>query len=200
MTRVMQELAQAAISAYNRTISNGKYKPPFRSCQKRKGSPYSVSPVVAQTATAEPTAQLMSTMAAVSPKIPVLAVDTIIPPQATAQAAFTFAKAGGATGSRNDLAQMLAMGEDIVQSNVAGHEATVNALHELIRAVQSIELDGATLSKAVENYRRKEAVCRGGDNKKEVNIWGSFMETQNRPCRDGLPVRSTSDPKQTPVS
>ena len=122
---------------------------------------YSVSPVVAQTATAEPTAQLMSTMAAVSPKIPVLAVDTIIPPHATAQAASTFAKAGGATGSRNDLAQMLATGEDIVQSNVKGHEATVMALYELIEAVQSIELDGETLTKAVENYQRKRAVSRG---------------------------------------
>ena len=164
VTRAMQELAQEAIAAYNRTISNGRYKTPSGASTNAKNagmSTYSVSPVVAQTAAVEPTAQLMSTMAAVSPKIPVLAVDTIIPPQATAQAASTFAKAGGSAGSRNDLAQMLATGEDIVQSNVAGHEATVNALHELIRAVQSIELDGATLSKAVENYRRKEAVCRG---------------------------------------
>ena len=164
VTRAMQELAEAAISAYNRTISNGKYKTPSGAAKNAKDvgiSPYSVSPVVAQTATAEPTAQLMSTMAAVSPKIPVLVVDTIIPPQATAQAASTFAKAGGATGSRNDLAQMLATGEDIVQSNVKGHEATVMALYELIEAVQSIELDGETLTKAVENYQRKRAVSRG---------------------------------------
>lgn len=164
VTRAMQELAQEAIAAYNRTISNGKYKTPSGAAKTARDvgiSPYSVSPVVAQTATAEPTAQLMSTMAAVSPKIPVLAVDTIIPPQATAQAASTFAKAGGATGSRNDLAQMLAMGEDIVQSNVKGYEATVAVLRQIWEAVLGIELDGETLSKVVDNHRRKEAVMRG---------------------------------------
>lgn len=164
VTRAMQELAQEAIAAYNRTISNGRYKTPSGASTNAKNagmSTYSVSPVVAQTAAVEPTAQLMSTMAAVSPKIPVLAVDTIIPPQATAQAASTFAKAGGATGSRNDLAQMLAIGEDIVQSNVKGHESTNKALYDILSAILNLELDEMAIYKAYNHRARLEAVSRG---------------------------------------
>lgn len=126
-------------------------------------SPYSVSPVVAQTAavaTAEPMAQLMTTMATISPNTPMLAAGTIIPPNATASGASTFARPSASYGG-NDIKQMLAMGDDVVRSNIAGHEATVGVLSQILEAVLNIELDGATLSKAIDSYRRKEAVCRG---------------------------------------
>lgn len=166
VTRAMQELAQAAISAYNRTISNGKYKTPSGASTNAKNagmSTYSVSPVVAQTAavaTAEPMAQLMTTMATISPNTPMLAAGTIIPPNSTTSGASTFARPS-ASYSGNDAKQMLAMGEDVVKSNIAGHEATVDVLSQILEAVLSIELDGETLTKSVERYQRKRAVSRG---------------------------------------
>ena len=52
--------------------------------------------------------------------------------------------------------------EDIIQSNIAGHEATVAVLREILEAILGIEIDGEIISKAVERYNRKMAVVRGG--------------------------------------
>lgn len=52
--------------------------------------------------------------------------------------------------------------EDMIQSNIAGHEATVAILQEILEAILGIEIDGETISKAVERYNRKMAVVRGG--------------------------------------
>lgn len=52
--------------------------------------------------------------------------------------------------------------EDMVQSNIAGHEATVAVLQQILEAVLGIELDGASISRAVDQYNRKMAVVRGG--------------------------------------
>lgn len=52
--------------------------------------------------------------------------------------------------------------EDMIQSNIAGHEATVSVLQQILEAVLGIELDGETLSNAVGNYNKKMAMVRGG--------------------------------------
>lgn len=52
--------------------------------------------------------------------------------------------------------------EDMIQSNIAGHEATVAVLREILEAILGIEIDGEIISKAVERYNRKMAVVRGG--------------------------------------
>lgn len=52
--------------------------------------------------------------------------------------------------------------EDMIQSNIAGHEATVAVLREILEAILGIEIDGEIISKAYENYQRKMAVVRGG--------------------------------------
>lgn len=52
--------------------------------------------------------------------------------------------------------------EDMVGSQVAGFEAVVSVLREILEAILGIEIDGETLAKAVENYQRKMAVVRGG--------------------------------------
>lgn len=52
--------------------------------------------------------------------------------------------------------------EDMIQSNIAGHEATVEVLREILEAILGIEIDGEIISKAVERYNRKMAVVRGG--------------------------------------
>lgn len=51
--------------------------------------------------------------------------------------------------------------EDVVQSNIAGHEATVAILQQILEAVLGIEIDGETISKAVDRYNRKMAVIKG---------------------------------------
>ena len=52
--------------------------------------------------------------------------------------------------------------EDMMQSNIAGHEATVALLQQILEAVLGIEIDGETISNAVNNYNRKMAIVRGG--------------------------------------
>lgn len=52
--------------------------------------------------------------------------------------------------------------EDMVGSQVAGFEAVISVLREILEAILGIEIDGETLAKAVESYQRKMAVVRGG--------------------------------------
>ena len=52
--------------------------------------------------------------------------------------------------------------EDMMRSNMAGQEATITVLQQILEAVLGIELDGETLSNAVNNYNRKMAIVRGG--------------------------------------
>ena len=52
--------------------------------------------------------------------------------------------------------------EDLVRSNLAGHEATVAVLQQILGAVLGIELDGEAISRAVSSYNRKMTVVRGG--------------------------------------
>lgn len=163
----MRELAEEAIAAYNRTITNGRYKTPSGASTSSRGagiSPYSVSAVSAVpmavseiTPAADPGATLLSTM---SRTTPLLASGTIIPPNATTSGASTFATASASTFAHTPHA-IAALADDMVKSNVAGHEATVGVLSQILEAVLGIELDGETLSRAVDNYRRKEAVSRG---------------------------------------
>ena len=52
--------------------------------------------------------------------------------------------------------------EDMVGSQVAGFEAVVSVLREILEAILGIEIDGETLAKAVESYQHKMAIVRGG--------------------------------------
>ena len=52
--------------------------------------------------------------------------------------------------------------EDMIQSNLAGHEATIAVLQQILEAVLGIELDGETISRAINSYNRKMAVVQGG--------------------------------------
>lgn len=55
----------------------------------------------------------------------------------------------------------LAMG-DFIDSNVAGHEATVTVLRELLEAVRGICIEDDMLAGAVSRYQQKMAVVNGG--------------------------------------
>lgn len=51
--------------------------------------------------------------------------------------------------------------EDIMQSNMAGHEATIAVLQQILEAVLGIELDGETITRAVNTYNKKMAIVKG---------------------------------------
>ena len=52
--------------------------------------------------------------------------------------------------------------EDMIRSNLAGHEATVAVLREILAAVLGIEIGDSVIGEAVERYNREMAVIRGG--------------------------------------
>ena len=52
--------------------------------------------------------------------------------------------------------------EDMVKSNMAGHEATVSVLREILEAVLGIEIGDDIIGRAAIRYNRKMAVVRGG--------------------------------------
>ena len=96
--------------------------------------------------------------------VPYLAKGSVIPPNAPFLAMLGDQRHG--TNVEAPLAtiqEAVAMVmEDYIQSNLAGHEATVAVLQQILEAVLGIELDGETISNAVNNYNRKMAVVRGG--------------------------------------
>lgn len=108
-------------------------------------------------------ASAASTYAA-TPDVPYLAKGAVIPANAPFLAVLGDQRHGTnieAPLSTIQEAVALVM-EDMVQSNLAGHEATVAVLQQILEAVLGIELDGEALSNAVNNYNRKMAVVRGG--------------------------------------
>ncbi len=98
-----------------------------------------------------------------APQIPYLAKGAVIPPNAPFLAMLGDQKHG------TNIEAPASLIRKIVQEEINGTaraisqvgEAVIRNQKELIEAVYGIELDGETLSKAVYNYRRKEAVMRG---------------------------------------
>lgn len=158
----MRELAEEAIAAYNRTITNGRYKTPSGASTSSRNagiSPYSVSTVSAETmtlSTITPAADMGIALAStLSAATPLLASGTIVPPQATTSGAVTFARASNSR-TAVDLNQA-----EVVNAISSVGAAVLQNQVELIEAIYGIELDGEMLSKAIDRYRRKEAVSRG---------------------------------------
>ena len=52
--------------------------------------------------------------------------------------------------------------EDYISANMAGHQATVGVLREILEAVMGITIGDEVISAAVQRYDRKMAVVRGG--------------------------------------
>ena len=52
--------------------------------------------------------------------------------------------------------------QDMNAGNMAGHEATVAVLQEILQAVLGIEIGDETIAKATSRYQQKLAVMRGG--------------------------------------
>lgn len=96
-----------------------------------------------------------------TPKIPYLAKGAVIPPNAPFLAMLGDQKHG------TNIEAPLSTIEEAVERVMSRHgntsdERVIVLLSQILEAVLGIEIDGATLSKAIDNYRRKEAVMRGG--------------------------------------
>ena len=94
------------------------------------------------------------------PKIPYLAKGAVIPPNAPFLAMLGDQKSG------TNIEAPLSTIEEAVERVMSRHsgssdERVIVLLSQILEAVLGIEIDGATLSKAIDNYRRKEAVMRG---------------------------------------
>ena len=95
-----------------------------------------------------------------APKIPYLAKGAVIPPNAPFLAMLGDQKRG------TNIEAPLSTIEEAVERVMSRHgntsdERVIVLLSQILEAVLGIEIDGATLSKAIDNYRRKEAVMRG---------------------------------------
>ena len=51
--------------------------------------------------------------------------------------------------------------QDSIRSNLAGHEATVEVLRQILGAVLGIRIGDDTIAQAVNRYEQKMAVVRG---------------------------------------
>lgn len=95
--------------------------------------------------------------------VPYLASGAVIPPNAPFMAVLGDQRHGKnieAPLSTIQEAVAIVM-EDMVQSNIAGHEATVSVLQAILEAVNAIDTSDERYANAVDAYRRKVSVARG---------------------------------------
>ena len=98
------------------------------------------------------------------PKIPMLAEGAVIPPNHK-----FLAMLGDQPHGTNIEAPLETIQEavasvmaDFHAGNMAGHEATVAVLKEILEAVLGIEIGDSVIGEAYERYRRKMAIAKGG--------------------------------------
>lgn len=95
-----------------------------------------------------------------APQIPYLAKGAVIPPNAPFLAMLGDQKSG--TNIEAPLSTIEDAVERVMRRNSGiSDERIISLLSQLLEAVLNIEIDGEMLSKAIDNYRRKEAVSRG---------------------------------------
>lgn len=95
-----------------------------------------------------------------APQIPYLAKGAVIPPNAPFLAMLGDQKHG--TNIEAPLATIEKAVENVLRRNSGmSDERIIVLLSQILEAILGIEIDGETLSRAIDNYRRKEAVSRG---------------------------------------
>lgn len=99
-----------------------------------------------------------------APQIPYLAKGAVLPPNKPFMAVV-----GDQTHGTNVEAPLTTIQEavaivmeDMIRSNIAGHEATVAVLREILEAVLGIHIGDDVIGQAVARYNAKMAVIRGG--------------------------------------
>lgn len=160
--RTAQSVASAIenlVAGFNRvvqSVSSGYQK--VQSSYSRATSSASAVSVKSQ-----PTAAY-SAMYYPTAEIPMLARGAVIPPNHKFLAVLGDQRTGTNIEAPLETIQeaVALVMEDVIQSNLAGHEATLEILRQILEAILGIELDGETLSRAIEGYNRKMAAARGG--------------------------------------
>ena len=95
-----------------------------------------------------------------APQIPYLAKGAVIPPNAPFLAMLGDQKHG--TNIEAPLATIEKAVENVLRRNSSmSDERIIVLLSQILEAILGIELDGEMISRAIDNYRRKEAVSRG---------------------------------------
>jgi phage-related protein len=99
-----------------------------------------------------------------APKIPYLANGAVIPPNAPFMAVLGDQRHGTNIEAPLSTIQeaVAAVMSDFHAGNMAGHEATVAVLKEILEAVLGIEIGDSVIGEAYERYRRKMAIVKGG--------------------------------------
>lgn len=100
-----------------------------------------------------------------APQIPYLAKGAVIPPNAPFAAILGDQRHGTNIEAPLSTIQeaVAVVMEDMVKSNIAGHEATVAVLKEILEAILGIEIGDDTIGQAVARYNAKMAIIRGGN-------------------------------------
>lgn len=100
----------------------------------------------------------------VSPKIPFLAKGAVLPANRPFMAVVGDQRHGTNIEAPLTTIQeaMALVMEDYTNANMAGHDATVQVLRELLAAVLGIRIGDEAIAGAVDRYNRKMAVVRGG--------------------------------------
>lgn len=97
--------------------------------------------------------------------LPMLAEGAVIPPNAPFAAILGDQRHGTNIEAPLSTIQeaVAVVMEDMVKSNIAGHEATVAVLKEILEAILGIEIGDDTIGQAVARYNAKMAIIRGGN-------------------------------------
>ncbi len=123
---------------------------------------FSLSSVLSSSTSTETTPE--AAMYAATPAIPQLARGAVIPPNHKFMAVLGDQKHG--TNIEAPLATIqeavAVVMDDVVQSNLAGFEGVISVLREILEAVLGIEIGDQILYEAVNRYKTKMAVVRGG--------------------------------------
>lgn len=98
------------------------------------------------------------------PRIPKLAQGAVIPPNREFMAVLGDQRHGTNIEAPLETIQeaVAAVMADFHAGNMAGHEATVAVLKEILEAVLGIEIGDSVIGEAYERYRRKMAIAKGG--------------------------------------
>lgn len=98
------------------------------------------------------------------PEIPYLAQGAVIPPNREFMAVLGDQKHGTNIEAPLSTIQeaVAAVMDDYAMANLAGHEATVAVLREILEAILGIEIGDSVIGEAVARYNRKMAIMRGG--------------------------------------
>lgn len=99
------------------------------------------------------------------PSIPKLAQGAVTPPNREFMAVLGDQKHGtNIEAPLETIQQAVAIVmEDMIQSNIAGHEATVAVLREILEAVLGIHIGDDVIGQAVARYNREMAIIRGNN-------------------------------------